>query len=155
MSYFQQTQRSSIWPAVYHPEPWMPRCIKEAGLFGFTAWMGRPPRTISVVSMFQEVMFFLLSPCVICLMTLKSFMGSKSHSPHYFWSGCKFYSICNDFSKGCLCSSDNGTLWPYLLKRCLCSACISFENLVTYSVSCYEFFGQSDSEGYEMFQEKL
>lgn len=51
----------------------MPRCIKGAGLFGITACVGRPPRTISVVSVFQEVMFFLLSPCVILLNDTKIF----------------------------------------------------------------------------------
>lgn len=55
------------------------------------------------------------------------------------------------FQKGASVSSGNGSLWPYLLKSCLCSACISLENLVTYLVSCCEFFDQSDSEGYEMF----
>lgn len=74
----------------------MPRCIKGVGLFGITAWMGRPPRTISVVLVFEEVMFFLLSLCVILLNDTKIFhVKQKSRSslllvrfqvlPHLQW----------------------------------------------------------------------
>ena len=64
-----------------------------------------------------------------CLMTLKSFTWSKSHGPHYFQSGFKFYSICKDFSKA----------WLWLLKEWYIIA-IPSEKL---TMQCVHFFWKS------------